>query len=215
MTGGRSWPRHQPVAAPAPEPPAAPAPQASPNTICTEDAAAKARERLRKKLGPGTLRSGIDPEMLQDGITLAGYHIERGARTFAAYAKAMLEDLGDSVKPYLKSWYMGVKYDPRAAGWEGMDSAAAVDAAGLDAPAAEPAPAPAPEPAPAPATAPATAQPEAPAPKSFRKRQMVTTAVFVEETGRFEQREVDADTALAALDEDIRELQALRACIGG
>jgi hypothetical protein len=43
--------------------------------------------------------------MMLDGITLAGYHIEKGARTFAAYAKAMIDDLGESVKPYLKSWY--------------------------------------------------------------------------------------------------------------
>lgn len=106
--------------------------QPSKNTIFTEDAAAKARELLKKKLGPGTLRSGIDPEILQAGITLAGYHIEKGARTFAAYAAAMVDDLGDAVKPYLKSWYMGVKYDPRASEFDGMDSAATVEAADLD-----------------------------------------------------------------------------------
>lgn len=110
-------------AAPAPRP----APAAAPNTIFTEDAAAKARELLRLKLGQ--LNSGLDPEMLQAGITLAGYHIEKGARSFSAYAKAMLADLGDAVRPYLKSWYMGVKYDPRAAGFEGMDTAATVEAA--------------------------------------------------------------------------------------
>jgi hypothetical protein len=48
------------------------------------------------------------------GLTLAGYHIEKGARTFAAYAKAMVDDLGDGVKPFLKSWYMAIRYDPRA-----------------------------------------------------------------------------------------------------
>ena len=108
----------------------------SANTIFTEDAAAKAREILRKKLGQ--LSSGLDPEMMQAGITLAGYHIEKGARTFAAYAKAMLEDLGDSVRPYLKSWYMGVKYDPRAAGLDGMSTAAEVESASVDAPANTP-----------------------------------------------------------------------------
>ncbi len=120
-------------AKPAPvEQPAAPAkPAASANTIFTEDAAAAARARLKAKLG--RLNSGIDPEMLMDGITLAGYHIEKGARTFAAYAKAMVSDLGDGVKPYLKSWYMGVKYDPRAGAFDGMDGAAAVEAADVDA----------------------------------------------------------------------------------
>lgn len=101
------------------------------NKVFTEDAADKARAILRKKLG-GTLNSGIDPELLQAGITLAGYHIEKGARTFSAYAKAMLEDLGDVVRPYLKSWYMGVKYDPRAIGFDGMSSAADVEAADVD-----------------------------------------------------------------------------------
>ena len=72
-------------------------------------------------------------DTVQDGITLAGYHIEKGARTFAAYARAMLADLGDGVKPYLKSWYMGVKYDPRATDFTGMDGAAMVESADIDA----------------------------------------------------------------------------------
>ena len=106
-------------------------PQASENTIFTEDAAERAREILRRKLGQ--INTGIDPEMFQAGVTLAGYHIEKGARTFAAYARAMVDDLGEAAKPYLKSWYMGVKYDPRAAGFEGMDDAATVDQADVDA----------------------------------------------------------------------------------
>jgi N12 class adenine-specific DNA methylase len=97
------------------------------NTVFTADAAEKARALIRSKLTQ--LNSGIDPELMQAGITLAGYHIEAGARSFAAYAKAMTEDLGDIVRPYLKSWYMGVKYDPRAAGFDGMSGAAEVDAA--------------------------------------------------------------------------------------
>jgi N12 class adenine-specific DNA methylase len=103
----------------------------SANTVFTEDAAAAARATLKKKLS-GTLNSGIDPELLQAGLTLAGYHVEKGARTFAAYAKAMLADLGDGVKPYLKSWYMAVKYDPRAAAFEGMDAPAAMETVDLD-----------------------------------------------------------------------------------
>lgn len=100
-------------------------PKASTNTIFTEDSAEKARALLRKKLGQ--LNAGIDPEILQAGITLAGYHIEKGARSFAAYAKAMTEDMGDMVKPYLKSWYMGVKFDPRAADFDGMSTSAEVE----------------------------------------------------------------------------------------
>ncbi len=106
-------PAPKPVeASPKPSTEAAEKPQVKANTIFTEDAAAAARARLKAKLG--RLNSGIDPEMLMDGITLAGYHIEQGARTFTAYAKAMIEDLGDGVKPYLKSWYMAISFDPRA-----------------------------------------------------------------------------------------------------
>jgi N12 class adenine-specific DNA methylase len=119
----------------APSPPT-PSPKQTPsvtqNTVFTEDAAEKARALLRKKLSGNTLNAGLDPEIMQAGITLAGYHIEKGARTFAAYANAMVGDLGETVRPYLKSWYMGVKYDPRAAGFDGMSSAAEVEAADVD-----------------------------------------------------------------------------------
>lgn len=80
------------------------------NSIFTEDAAEKARKLIRSKLSQ--LNAGIDPELLAAGITLAGYHIERGARTFAAYAKAMVADLGDYVKPHLASWYEAARRYP-------------------------------------------------------------------------------------------------------
>lgn len=119
----------------------APAPAASANTIFTEEAAAAARARLKAKLG--RLNSGLDPETMMDGITLAGYHIEKGARRFAAFARAMVDDLGDGVKPYLQSWYMAVRGDPRAADMRAdMDKASAVEDLDVDevlAAAAEPA----------------------------------------------------------------------------
>lgn len=106
-------------------------PKASANTIFTEDAYLAAKKLLKSKLGQ--LNSGIDPEMLQAGITAAGYHIEKGARTFAAYTKAMLADLGDAVRPYLKSWYLAVKFDPRAAAFEAeMDDPGTVSTAQVD-----------------------------------------------------------------------------------
>lgn len=111
----------------------APAIKVTPNKFFTEDAATKARNRLRSKLNQ--LNSGIDPEFLIDGVTLSGYHIEKGARTFAAYAKAMIDDLGDKVIPYLKSWYMGVKFDPRASEFsKEMDDEATVDKYDFDQP---------------------------------------------------------------------------------
>ncbi len=82
-------------------------PDVSKNTIFTDDAYAKAKALLRSKMSQ--VNVGIDPDIMQAGFTMAGYHIEKGARTFAAYAKAMVADLGDGVKPYLKSFYNGVR----------------------------------------------------------------------------------------------------------
>ncbi|MCR6496240.1 hypothetical protein LJB71_08425 [Thermomonas sp. S9] len=91
------------------------------NTIFTSDAVEKARARLKAKLG--TLNSGVDPEMLVDGATIAGAYIESGVRKFGDYAKAMVADLGEAIKPYLLSFYEGVRHYP---GFDakGMDSAA-------------------------------------------------------------------------------------------
>lgn len=88
------------------------------NKVFTKDAADKARELLRKKLGQVSM--GLDPEIAQAGIQLAGYYIEGGARSFASYSAKMLADLGDMAKPYLKSWYAAVFYHP-GMNTEGME----------------------------------------------------------------------------------------------
>ena len=114
---------------------AASAPKAAPsaNTLVTEDAAEKARAIIRAKLRGNTLNSGIDPELLQAGITLAAYHVERGARKFAAYARAMVDDMGDSIKPYLQSWYMAMRNDPSYSTMRAdMDKASAVEDLDVD-----------------------------------------------------------------------------------
>lgn len=95
------------------------------NTIFTADAAAKARAVLRAKLGQ--LNAGIDPDMLQAGIMLAGAHIEAGARAFIDFSKAMIEDIGEGVRPFLRSFYEGVRHYPGIDG-VGMSSAAEIDA---------------------------------------------------------------------------------------
>jgi N12 class adenine-specific DNA methylase/predicted RNA methylase len=95
------------------------------NKVFTKDAADKARELLRKKLGQVSM--GLDPEIVQAGIQLAGYHIEAGARSFAAYSKAMIADLGDAVKPYLRSWYEAVRHYP-GFNSEGMTAPADIEA---------------------------------------------------------------------------------------
>jgi N12 class adenine-specific DNA methylase len=80
------------------------------NKIYTRERADRARAILRAKAGE--LRTGIDPEMAQAGIDLAGYYIEGGVRAFADYTKAMAAELGDKYRPYLRSWYEAIRHDP-------------------------------------------------------------------------------------------------------
>lgn len=90
------------------------------NTIFTADKVAAAKARMKAKLG--TMNSGIDPELLIDGMTIAGAYIESGVRKFADYTKAMVADLGDGVKPYLLSFYEAARAYP-GLNKLGMDSA--------------------------------------------------------------------------------------------
>ncbi len=96
----------------------------SKNTIFTADKVAAARARLKSKLG--TMNSGIDPELLVDGMTIAGAYIESGVRKFGDYAKAMVADLGEGVKPYLLSFYEAARAYPglNKIGMDSQESAA-------------------------------------------------------------------------------------------
>lgn len=87
--------------------------QAGPKRLVSDDRMAELKERFRKKLG-GQLNVGVDPELLAIGAELAVGHIERGLTKFADYAKAMLEDVGDVIRPYLKSFYNAVREMPEA-----------------------------------------------------------------------------------------------------
>lgn len=81
--------------------------------VVSDDRMAELKERLRKKLG-GQVNVGVDPELLAIGAELAVGHIERGLTKFADYAKAMIEDIGDVIRPYLKSFYNAVREMPEA-----------------------------------------------------------------------------------------------------
>ncbi|AFN39138.1 DarB-like antirestriction [Burkholderia phage BcepMigl] len=82
------------------------------NKLFTSDKVEAARARLKSKLSGAQLNSGIDPEVVMDGMTIAGAYIESGVRDFAAYAKAMTDDLGDAVKPYLLSFWEAARNYP-------------------------------------------------------------------------------------------------------
>jgi N12 class adenine-specific DNA methylase len=83
------------------------------NKLVSQDRAAELRERLKAKFKdlknlPKDEQGALDPEMLALGTELAVFHIEAGARKFTAFAKAMAEDLGQSLadlRPYLRGWY--------------------------------------------------------------------------------------------------------------
>ncbi|WP_343546776.1 PLxRFG domain-containing protein [Sphingobium yanoikuyae] len=108
-----------PAATAAPVPPAESAQTTddvfSSNKLFTADKVEAARARLREKMN--RINSGIDPEVLVDGMTIAGAYIEAGVRKFADYAAAMRADFGERITPYLLSFWEGARNYP------GLDTA--------------------------------------------------------------------------------------------
>jgi hypothetical protein len=80
------------------------------NKLFTQDVAEKARALIRSKLNQ--LSSGIDPELLQTRITMTEYHTGASGRSFAEYSKAIINDFGEAIKPFLRSFYEGTGYYP-------------------------------------------------------------------------------------------------------
>ncbi len=64
-------------------------------------------ERLRNILrnGLGQLNMGFPPELLYAGGKMSYLMMKHGVRKFAEYATAMIEELGDAIRPHLKSLY--------------------------------------------------------------------------------------------------------------
>jgi N12 class adenine-specific DNA methylase len=82
----------------------------SQNKIVSKERYEELKKRMIKKLGQ--LNFGMDPELLEIGIEMTAYHLEAGARKFADYAKAMVNDIGDAIRPYLKSLYNAARDYP-------------------------------------------------------------------------------------------------------
>ncbi len=83
-----------------------------------ERKAAKLRELLARK---GTSGEAREPEALTQsdsedifnlGVDFARDIINQGVETFPDFAKQMTEVLGDAARPYLKSWYLGLRHLP-------------------------------------------------------------------------------------------------------
>lgn len=99
------------------------------NKLFTQDAAEKARALLRAKRNQ--LNSGFDPEIAQAGLTLMGYHIEAGARSFIHAAQAIAADLGVTpadLRGHLRGWYANVRmfFEDNGHSTDGMDDDATV-----------------------------------------------------------------------------------------
>ncbi|MBR5002762.1 MAG: Eco57I restriction-modification methylase domain-containing protein, partial [Bacteroidaceae bacterium] len=76
--------------------------------LVSDDRMAELKERLRRKLG-GQMNIGIDPEILSIGLEIAVGHIDRGIKSFTDFARVMIADLGDTIRPYLKAFYNGAR----------------------------------------------------------------------------------------------------------
>lgn len=68
-------------------------------------------------------RGTLDPELIGNGVYVAVSHIERGARSFDDFSKAMVADLGTWVQPYLLALYECVRHYPGLS-FKGMTPAA-------------------------------------------------------------------------------------------
>ncbi|MCC6229880.1 MAG: hypothetical protein IT432_11715, partial [Phycisphaerales bacterium] len=92
---------------------------------------AELKKRLAAKLNT-ELRSGFDPELFAIGAEMTALYVEKGARSFSSFARQMVADLGDAVKPYLKAFYNGAR-DMPGVDASGMDDAATVGATDIEA----------------------------------------------------------------------------------
>lgn len=84
------------------------------NRLVTDERYEELKKMMKLKIR-GQMNMGIDPEILAIGTEMAVYHIEKGSRKFAEYATAMIADLGDAIRPYLKAFYNGARDLPEVA----------------------------------------------------------------------------------------------------
>lgn len=101
------------------------------NKIVSKDRYEELKKRMKGKLN--NLNAGFDPELLAMGAEMAAYHVEAGARKFGDFAKRMVNDLGDGIKPYLKAIYNAARDLPGMEALESqMDEYVTVKSADID-----------------------------------------------------------------------------------
>lgn len=73
------------------------------NKVFTQERVYKAQATLRA--ARGRLNSGVDPELLAAGATVAGAYIEAGIRDFARFAADMVGKFGEAIRPHLQAMW--------------------------------------------------------------------------------------------------------------
>lgn len=87
-----------------------------------------ARSRLLVTQGAGQTDSS-SRGMLDDGITVSGFHAEAGAVRYRTNLSAVVTDLGAWAEAKMEMWYHLMTHDPRAQGIAGLDRGAELAAA--------------------------------------------------------------------------------------
>lgn len=72
-----------------------------------QEEAAEIIRKMKDRLKGGRLYSGVpvDVELLELGCRLGYLIMKKGARKLQEYARAMIENLGDGIRPYIKQFY--------------------------------------------------------------------------------------------------------------
>lgn len=71
----------------------------------SDEAASAAANRLRGRLQQTVLYGGIPADMLADFAVVSANKIKNGAVKFADFARQMVDDFGDAIKPHLEKLY--------------------------------------------------------------------------------------------------------------
>jgi hypothetical protein len=123
--------------------------------LVTEEKAAELKRSIKRKIGTRT-NMLLDTSLFADAVILGTYYVEKGARTFAAFSKEMIDDIGEAIRENLEDIYNAIKAQP------GFDTTG-MDKVGTTAAEPPPASQPAPEPQAAAAPPPPVQPPPPPA----------------------------------------------------
>jgi hypothetical protein len=84
-------------------------PYGSQNKLVTEEKYQAAKKRFTDKAT--RMNAGLDPTALADLAEIGAYHLEAGARSFAAWSSKMISELGEEVKPHLEKIWQQLNKD--------------------------------------------------------------------------------------------------------